>query len=241
MTITFNTGGSCTFTVSGLGIGTCDYTIREEDVPYNYLDVTSISGLINDQDSNAMANFLPGTNLYQNRQIYFDNVPPTVSGVENGQTYRTDVIPTFSEGTATLNGETFSSGQTVSSEGDYTLIVTGEAGNSTTVTFKIEKITASPTALTYKKKKAVSRMRLTFYDLNLPGKLKRKNFRVRFNGRRANVSSVRNSGNILTISMNFKYTRWPRGQYNLVMSYNYLNGRTRVSGSKSKNNLFTIN
>lgn len=84
-------------------------------------------------------------------------------------------------------------------------------------------------------------MQLTFYNLSLPGKLKRKGFKVRFNGRRANIASVRSTANGLIINMRFKYNRWSRGQYSLVMSYGYKYGKTTVRGSASKSNLFSIN
>ncbi|MFH1182899.1 MAG: M4 family metallopeptidase [Candidatus Moraniibacteriota bacterium] len=241
VTVIFNTGGSCTFTVSGQSMGTCDYTIRPEDIAFNNLDVASISGSINDQDGNAMVNFSPSSNLSQNRLISFDSVAPVISGVENGGVYRTDITPTFNEGTATLNGEAFVSGQTISADGDYTLAVTDDAGNSTTITFRIEKVVSSVPALTYKRKKATSRMRLTFYGLNLSGKLKRSGFKVRFNGRRANVASVKNTTSGLVINMRFKYAKWPQGQYNLVMNYGYKAGKMTVRGSVSKNSLFSIN
>lgn len=68
-----------------------------------------------------------------------DKTPPTVSNVINGFAYNTNVVPTFNEGTATLNGEAFTSASTVSSEGSYTLIVVDAVGNSTTVSFTIDK------------------------------------------------------------------------------------------------------
>lgn len=241
VTIAFNTGGSCTFTINGQGMGTCNYTVSFQDSAYAYLDVTSITGTINDQDGNAMVNFTPSSNLSQNRLIYFDVTAPVVSGVERGGIYRNEVIPTFNEGTATLNGIEFISGQAISEDGDYTLIVTDNAGNITTITFRIEKVTTSVSILNYKKKKATSRMVLTFYNLNLPGRLKKKSFRVRFNGRRANIAGIRNTANGLVINMRFKYNKWPRGQYDMVMGYGYKSGRTTIRGGASKNNLFSIN
>ncbi|MEH7115352.1 Ig-like domain-containing protein [Neobacillus niacini] len=74
-----------------------------------------------------------------------DKTAPVVSGVANNQYYNRDVTPTFNEGTATLNGNTFISGTTVSAEGTYTLLVTDAAGNETTVTFTIDKTKASLT------------------------------------------------------------------------------------------------
>jgi hypothetical protein len=68
-----------------------------------------------------------------------DKTPPTVSNVINGFAYNKNVVPTFNEGTATLNGEAFTSDTTVSAEGSYTLVVTDAVGNETTATFTIDK------------------------------------------------------------------------------------------------------
>ncbi|WP_053361178.1 Ig-like domain-containing protein [Bacillus sp. FJAT-27251] len=68
-----------------------------------------------------------------------DKTPPTVSDVINGFAYNTNVAPTFNEGNATLNGDAFTSGTTVSAEGSHTLVVTDQAGNVTTVSFTIDK------------------------------------------------------------------------------------------------------
>ncbi|MGE5701646.1 MAG: Ig-like domain-containing protein [Clostridia bacterium] len=68
-----------------------------------------------------------------------DKTPPTVSGVTNGASYNSDRTITLSDGTATLNGASFTSGSTVSAEGAHTLIVTDTVGNTTTVHFTIDK------------------------------------------------------------------------------------------------------
>jgi hypothetical protein len=68
-----------------------------------------------------------------------DKIPPVVIGVEDGMYYNSNRTPTFNEGTATLNDGEFTSGETISVEGNYTLIVTDDAGNVTTVNFTIDK------------------------------------------------------------------------------------------------------
>ena len=150
------------------------------------------------------------------------------------------MAPTFNEGTATLNGEAFNSGQTIASDGDYTLTVVDGSNNSTTVTFKIEKIASNISNLTYKTKKATNSMGITFYRLNLPGKLRAKGFLVKLNGRRVNIINVRNTAEGLVVNVKLKYAKWPRGRYNLVMNYGYKNRKTWIRGSASKNNLFSI-
>ncbi|MFC5452109.1 autotransporter outer membrane beta-barrel domain-containing protein [Paenibacillus aestuarii] len=66
-----------------------------------------------------------------------DKTAPVISGVVNGQTYTAAVAPTFNEGTATLNGQPFVSGTTISTNGSYTLSVIDEAGNATSVQFTV--------------------------------------------------------------------------------------------------------
>jgi len=62
-----------------------------------------------------------------------------VTGVEDGASYNLDVTITFDDGLATLNGESFTNGDSVTAEGTYTLIVTDPVGNVTTVEFSIDK------------------------------------------------------------------------------------------------------
>jgi len=64
-----------------------------------------------------------------------DTVAPVVSGVTDNGKYNESPTITFNEGTATLNGSPFSSGETLQSEGEYALIVTDSAGNTTTLHF----------------------------------------------------------------------------------------------------------
>ncbi|WP_100405646.1 S-layer homology domain-containing protein [Bacillus solitudinis] len=68
-----------------------------------------------------------------------DITPPVVTGISDGDKVNEDVTITFDEGAATLNNNVFNNGDTVTEEGDYTLIVTDEAGNETHVTFKIDQ------------------------------------------------------------------------------------------------------
>lgn len=71
--------------------------------------------------------------------IILDTTAPVITGVTNGEAYHQNLVITFNEGTATLNGTHFSSGTRVSLEGTYTLVVTDTAGNVTTVNFTIDK------------------------------------------------------------------------------------------------------
>jgi alpha-tubulin suppressor-like RCC1 family protein len=68
-----------------------------------------------------------------------DRNTPSVSGVSQGAYYNSNRTITFDKGTATLNGVQFISGTTISQEGSYELIVTDDAGNTTSVSFVIDK------------------------------------------------------------------------------------------------------
>ncbi|MCD1262050.1 hypothetical protein B5M42_025040, partial [Paenibacillus athensensis] len=68
-----------------------------------------------------------------------DKTGPTVTGAADGGSYNTNRTLTLSDGTATLDGSAFTSGSTVSAEGSHTLIATDAAGNTTTITFTIDK------------------------------------------------------------------------------------------------------
>lgn len=62
---------------------------------------------------------------------------PIISGVTAGRTYNQAVIPRFNSGTALLNGAPFTSGTTVTADGDYTLTVTNSIG-TTTIHFTVD-------------------------------------------------------------------------------------------------------
>jgi hypothetical protein len=66
-----------------------------------------------------------------------------ITGVTDGETYKDNVTITFNEGTATLNGEPFESGDTVAPAGEYTLIITDTGGKARTVKFTIDRTVIS--------------------------------------------------------------------------------------------------
>ncbi|MDQ0165033.1 S-layer homology domain-containing protein [Bacillus horti] len=74
--------------------------------------------------------------------IYLDRVPPVVTGVIDGSYYNEDKEITYDEADvilATLNGDPFASGDTVSEEDSYEVLVRDRAGNETVVSFTIDK------------------------------------------------------------------------------------------------------
>lgn len=72
-------------------------------------------------------------------KITFDKTAPVISNVETNRVYNaTGVAPTFNEGTATLNGNVFTSGTKVTREGNYSLKVVDTAGNMSEASFSID-------------------------------------------------------------------------------------------------------
>ncbi|MGF2618070.1 hypothetical protein FZC84_22725 [Rossellomorea vietnamensis] len=67
-----------------------------------------------------------------------DRTSPSIWGVKDGAFYNQAVTINFDEGTARLNGENFASGEDISEEGTYVLLVTDQAGNETRVSFTID-------------------------------------------------------------------------------------------------------
>ncbi|RNB89480.1 hypothetical protein EDM56_09785 [Brevibacillus fluminis] len=82
---------------------------------------------------------LAGNQQQVDKTVALDTAAPIVTGVSNGQMANDDVTIAFNEGIATLNGTVFLSGEKVSAEGSYTLIVTDTAGNMTTIAFTIDR------------------------------------------------------------------------------------------------------
>ena len=80
------------------------------------------------------------------QQLFSFTIVPAAGVVDNGF-YNTDRIILFT-GTATLNGASFVSGTTVSTEGIYTLIITN-AGQTTTIHFVLDKTKPVITILPY--------------------------------------------------------------------------------------------
>ena len=74
VTVTLNTGQTCTFTVTNSSTGTCNYTVQSGDTSAD-LDAT-ISGTIADQSSNQLSNFTPATSLAINKNLVIDTTAP---------------------------------------------------------------------------------------------------------------------------------------------------------------------
>lgn len=73
---------------------------------------------------------------------------PIVLGVRDGGAYYSARVITFNRGTATLNGQAFPNGGSVTADGSYTLVVTDTSGRTTTILFKLDTVAPSVTGVT---------------------------------------------------------------------------------------------
>ena len=76
--------------------------------------------------------------LASDQTVVVDNVPPTVTGIEDGKTYKEYPTISFEEGEATLNGKPIESGTKIEPNKKYTFVLTDAAGNSTVIEFTVD-------------------------------------------------------------------------------------------------------
>jgi peptidoglycan/xylan/chitin deacetylase (PgdA/CDA1 family) len=123
--------------------------------------------------------------------------------------------------------------------GDYTMTYTAsDAAGNTAVAARlvhvgVKSVVSNTPILAYStSKKAKSKMVLTFHDLALT---KKKWVKVRINGRRVTVSSVRRSGNDSLVTVTLKYKNWGVGDYSVFMTYkNQIKIPYKTSKGKTK-------
>jgi Zn-dependent metalloprotease len=183
-----------------------------------------------------------------------DTTPPAVSGVAEGQTYDPGVTITFDEGTAVLNGVPISSGTAVSEPGDYVLVVTDSAGNSTTIHFTIrgssvapqdendeDEVSTDTPILEYKSKgRATKRINVVFRNRNLD--IKKKSWvKGRLGGKKVKIMKAENLGGDFLISFNLKYKKMKPGTYTFTANYKLKTGkRAWETGTLTAENILTI-
>ncbi|HBB37502.1 MAG: hypothetical protein UX02_C0006G0003 [Candidatus Moranbacteria bacterium GW2011_GWC1_45_18] len=100
-------------------------------------------------------------------------------------------------------------------------------------------LTDTPTLAYNSSKKAKKKITFNFQDLNL--KIKKKDAKIRLNGRKIKLSRVRKSGNNVLMASNLKYSKWSAGNYNLSLTYKGKRGKTTYRGTWRANNVLTIN
>ncbi|WP_197480015.1 carbohydrate binding domain-containing protein [Paenibacillus swuensis] len=77
-------------------------------------------------------------NVTKTVKFTLDFKPPILTGVLEGNMYKKSVAPTFSEGTALLDGVAYASGTPIQTDGLHRLVLTDAAGNATTVNFTVK-------------------------------------------------------------------------------------------------------
>ncbi|MES2953091.1 MAG: peptidoglycan-binding protein [Patescibacteria group bacterium] len=142
--VSFDTGGSCSFSISGAASGGCSYTVAGAQTSAD-LTTTGISGTVNDAAANTVSDFTPVSNLAATSQIVIDTTVPTVSSIDitspaNGAYTigtQVDVAIGFSEnvvvaGTPTLALNSGGSANYLSGTGSNSLVFryTVAAGNT---------------------------------------------------------------------------------------------------------------
>ncbi|NEU07291.1 hypothetical protein GZH53_03100, partial [Flavihumibacter sp. R14] len=106
----------------------------------DYNGEVGLSVISTDNIEDFAGNKLPGTDASGDVETYtLDNTAPVISGVLQGALYNQNKTISFNEGTGLLNAVSFASGNSVSTAGNHTLVVTDNAGNSTSVSFSIDK------------------------------------------------------------------------------------------------------
>lgn len=86
---------------------------------------------------------LSGNTGESNTTLLIDLSVPVISGVKDGEYYNNDRVVTVTDNDVvasfTLNGAPFTSGGTINTDGNYTVVAKDNAGNTTTISFGIYK------------------------------------------------------------------------------------------------------
>jgi phosphoribosyl-AMP cyclohydrolase len=121
-------------------------------------------------------------------------------------------------------------------------LIAADRENSRVLFFEVgpaDGLTVSPTTLSYSKKKSQkTTITITAHDVNL-SKRKKNWVKVKFNGKKANVLSVKNSGDNLTVRVKLKYGKWSRKSYDLS-SFKYKTSKNGSWTTRSKTDAITI-
>lgn len=84
--LTLNSGGTCTFAIINNYSGYCSYIVGASDVNTTLLNVTNITGVIKDSKNRLLTNFIPISNLANERKIGIDTVLPTILSITTTDT-----------------------------------------------------------------------------------------------------------------------------------------------------------
>ncbi len=112
--VTLNSGGSCSFAVSGAASGSCTYTVGSGQNA-SPLNSASITGTLTDRAGNTMSSFTPSANLSASKTLVVDTVAPAEATAPTSDNYANNT------GTETLSWEEFFDSAPSSGFGSYTL------------------------------------------------------------------------------------------------------------------------
>lgn len=190
---------------------------------------------------------IPGLNLSFDKPV---TVKINVDSKYNGQTLNIQALGESDNSWANETTCTVSNGQCSFTVNHATYFVA--SAKTTTSTSGNVQVTTDTSTLAYSiSKKAKKRISYTFTNLSLTNK---KYVTMRIGGRKVKVVGLRRSGTSSIVTVELKYEKWGRGNYNLAMSYKnktrtayktkkgktkYRNGWER--GNVSQDNILTIN
>ncbi|MDI6778346.1 MAG: M4 family metallopeptidase [Patescibacteria group bacterium] len=100
------------------------------------------------------------------------------------------------------------------------------------------QITSDVSTLSYStSKKAKARINLTVSGISVS---KKKHLKARLGGRKAKVMRATLSGSSTIVNVMIKYKKWPRGDYNAVVTYKQKVGKSWQRGTISENGVLSI-
>ncbi len=187
------------------------------------LDSLTSSGLISGSDvAGKLKIGIPGLNLSFDKPV---TVKINVDSKYNGQTLNIQALGENDSSWANETTCTVSNGQCSFTVNHATYFVA--SAKTTTSTSGNVQVTTDTSTLAYSiSKKAKKRISYTFTNLSLTSK---KHITMRIGGRKVKVVGLRRSGSDSIVTVELKYAKWGRGNYNLAMSYK---NKTKVAYTK---------
>ncbi|MCX6717253.1 MAG: hypothetical protein NTU76_01070 [Candidatus Taylorbacteria bacterium] len=233
-TVTKKEGGSFAF-----------YKMVNQDFSLNSL---TSSGLSTGSDVVGRLKIgIPGLGLSFDKPV---TIKINVDSKYNGQTLNIQALGESDSAWANETTCTVSSGQCSFTVNHATYFVASV--KTTSSTSGNVQVTTDTSTLTYSiSKQAKTRISYTFTNLSLTNK---KYVTMRLGGRKVKVVGLRRSGTSSIVTVELKYAKWGRGNYNLAMSYKNKTktaykdkkGRTKYRkgwerGNVSQNDILSIN
>lgn len=103
-----------------------------------------------------------------------------------------------------------------------------------------QNVTSNRPTLPYSKKKANRKVVFTFSNLDLGKKAKKSWVKIRLSGKKIKINRVKSSGSSTIVTATIKQKKWPRGIYNLSMSYKKKVGKRWERGTRTQDSILLI-